>query len=130
MQDGLCTPPIGIDSKQQTKPIVFIDYTPEYSREYEISNEIDRIPSVNLVRVPSKDEFINEENYKEFVCEPAMLKAKMPSPKQVKEGIAIIPIVLEGGKEILIKILDIRDILNDRTGKNHTEKEIILDETI
>lgn len=109
------------------KPPVFIEYTPEYKKSHGLSNEPDRIPTVNLVRIPEKDTLELGSSIKEFSTQPAMLKAKMPSPEQITKGIAVIPVVLETGKEILIKIFDIRDIWEDRKGnKNNPNDKFML----
>ena len=66
-------------------------------------------------RVPQNDVYCND-NTSEDILNSTELKAfAMPSPQQIIKGFAVIPVILETGKKILVGIFDIRDIWNDRS---------------
>ena len=78
--ERLKEPPVCVE----TKPPVFIEYTPEYKREHGISNEIDRLPQ-GLERTPNEDEFCMEDR---ILGSSTQLKAfKAPSPAEVISAI-------------------------------------------
>lgn len=83
---------------------VFIEYTPEYKRLHGISNEID------LLRSPKADEFGG-------VGQPVMA-LRMPTPKETKEFIILLPVLLEAGNQGLNKLFDILDTWNNRKPKS------------
>ncbi len=116
-------PPITIgDSEKSAKSPVFIEYTPDYKRNHGISNEIDHFRPKSLERTPNEDCY---GNFCEFANPQCMKAMKLPSPTQVAAGFAILPVIIENGKKILIGIFDIRDIWNERSGgKNKDQHQL------
>lgn len=128
--ENVSTPLVPVKVQQPIKTPIFIDFSPEYAREHGISNEVDRMPKKGFERSPECDCFGND-NMSQFVgANYAALKA--PSPAEIVKGMAVIPVILETGKQILIGIFDLRDIWTDRTGsKNqHNLKAMILPDEI
>jgi hypothetical protein len=113
-------PPVTVGNAKKTNTPVFIEYSPEYKRAHGISNEIDRIPQNSLEKTPNEDTY---ENFCEFVNPQCMKAMKLPSPTQIAAGFAVLPVIIENGKKILIGIFDIRDIWNERSGGKNNKPE-------
>mgnify|MGYP007101845861 CR=1 FL=1 len=107
--------PIMVLPKEAPKTPVFIEFAPEYEKEHSISRDIDRPDK--YVKSPMNDCFEKGECYG-----ASMASFKAPSPTQVAAIAAILPVILENGKKVLIAIFDIRDIWNDRKEQKN-EKE-------
>jgi len=117
--DKVTVLPMVVLPQENKKAPVFIEYTPEYKKEHGLSNEIDR-PN-KFERTP-KEEVFEREN---VMGAPVMASFKAPSAKDIAAAAAIIPVILENGKKIIIAIFDIRDIIRERGGlkANDTKPE-------
>lgn len=105
--------PVTAPQKVVQRP-VFIEFTDDYKEKNGIDNNIDKFPPNILLRSPDQDCF----------GQPQQLCAvKMPNPAEVVKGLALIPIVLETGKQIIIGIFDLHDAWKEKTGKKGDNSE-------
>ena len=74
----------------------------------------------SLVKSPEKE--VYEANEQEPMLGANCVKMlKMPTTTQITKALALLPVILEGGKKVLVAVLDIRDIWNQRTNSSSDE---------
>ena len=118
--------PVGATQKNLKYP-VFIEYTNDYKRENGLSNEVDCFSPRKYERTPQTDCY---EGVKQCIGANCMAM-KAPNPSEIVKGMAVIPIILETGKQILVGIFDIRDVWNDRTGsKGHNLQAVVFPDEV
>lgn len=118
--ERLRRPPVCVE----TRPPVFIEYTPEYKREHGISNEIDRNPG-GLERSPEQDDFESNEI---MLGDYAQLKAfKTPSATEViaavtvaKEVLNVLTEAVRSGRNLYESVMD---WINSDKNRNMTDSQ-------
>lgn len=126
--ENLSAVPVLVIPKQNNTQPVFITFTPEYEKEHGLSRDIDKFSPKSLERTPQED-CLDKTNLSAVNSNICALKA--PSSTEILKGMAVIPVILETGKQILIGIFDIRDIWNDRTSpKEHNLQAVIIPDEI
>ena len=98
--------------------------------EKENKNELSYPKMNKLERVDDNDNFVGMSSLSMPDC--YQMKAfKLPSTSEIIKGMAVIPVVLETGKQILIGIFDLYDVWNARPGKDeHKAAATILPDEI
>ena len=80
----------------------------------------------SLERIPSEDVFCKDGQCSQLIGNNMLKSFAMPSPKQIINGMAVIPIILETGKQILVGIFDLRDIWNDRSHPSEPQLKAVV----
>lgn len=106
-----------------SKTPVFIEFTPNETKERGLSRDIDRFPQDKLERTPDEDYF---DTQSQIVGANNLKALKVPNTTEITKAITVIPVVLETGKQILVGIFDIRDIWNERSGSKEPKYQAVI----